>query len=111
MKFIATLILAVLMAGTASADTFRFAASRVNLGVSQVDIAFGVYLPPSCASRWSVSYPAGFSFKRGSPSGGNLYGNPGPGSYDIALTTDACSSPGSTYVEPAHTTWHRVVVY
>lgn len=111
MKFVIAAAIGLLSAGTASADTLRFPASRVNLGVSQVDIAFAVYMHPDCAGRWSVGYPAGFSFRRGSPTGGNLYGNPGRGSYDISLTTDACSTRGSTYVEPAHTTWHKVVVY
>ncbi len=98
------------IAAPASADTFRFSAERVSLGVDQVDIAFGVNLSPDCRGRWSLSYPPGFSYRRGGPDGGNLFGNPGRGTYDIALELQACPID-SSYVEPAHTIWHRVVVY
>jgi hypothetical protein len=108
---IAALLFAASIGGNASAETFRFPAAQVNLGVSQVDIAMAVIMHPDCAGRWSVDYPAGFSFKRGGPDGGNLHGNPGRGSYDIAVTTDACPSRTSNYIEPARTIWHRVVVY
>ncbi|MCZ7891042.1 hypothetical protein O9X99_05110 [Agrobacterium salinitolerans] len=109
---IVTVILAAISTGNASAETFRFpAAARAAYGVPQVDIAMSVYMHPDCPGRWSVEYPAGFAFRRGGPNGGNLYGNPGRGSYDIAVKTEACAVRGSDYVEPARTTWHKVVVY
>ncbi len=104
-------ILAAISTGSVSAETFRFPAERINHGVSQVDIAWSVYMPPNCAGRWSIDYPAGFVFNRGGPNGGNLRGNPGRGSYDIALKTQECPSWNSDYVAPARTYWHKVVVY
>ncbi|AQS62610.1 hypothetical protein AGRHK599_LOCUS263 [Rhizobium rhizogenes] len=114
MKFlvIATVIVAAISTGNVSAETFRFpVAARAAYGVPQVDIAMSVYMHPDCAGRWSVEYPAGFAFRRGGPNGGNLYGNPGKGAYDVAIKTDACPSRDSDYVEPARTTWHKIVVY
>lgn len=108
---IAAVALAASVAGSASAETFRFPADRVNRGVPQVDIAMAVIMHPDCAGRWSVDYPAGFTFKRGGPNGGNLYGNPGRGSYNVVVKTQACPSRGSDYVDPARTTWHKVIVY
>lgn len=104
-------VLAAISTGSASAETFQFPADRVNRGVPQVNIAMAVIMHPDCAGRWSVDYPKGFAFRRGGPNGGNLYGNPGRGSYDVAIKTDACPSRDSDYVEPARTTWHKVVVY
>lgn len=108
---IAAVALAAAIAGNASAETFRFPAARINLGVPQVDIAMTVIMHPDCAGLWSVDYPAGFSFRRGGPNGGNLYGSPGRGSYDISVTTNVCPSKTSHYVGPAHTIWHTVIVY
>lgn len=105
-------ILAAISTGSVSAETFRFPVdARAAYGVPQVDIAWSVYRHPDCAGRWSLEYPPGFTFNRGGPNGGNLRGNPGRGSYDIALKMDACAIRGSDYVEPARTTWHKVVVY
>jgi hypothetical protein len=105
-------ILAAISTGSVSAETFRFpVAARAAYGVPQVDIAMSVYMHPDCVGRWSVEYPVGFAFRRGGPSGGNLYGNPGKGSYDVAIKTDACPSRDSDYVDPPRTTWHKVVVY
>ncbi|MBW9063827.1 hypothetical protein JNB71_10890 [Rhizobium herbae] len=113
MKFVtfSAVILSAISTGSVSAETFRFPADRVNRGVPQVDIAMAIIMHPDCAGRWSIDYPAGFTFTRGGPNGGNLRGNPGRGSYDIALKTQACSSHGSDYVDPPRTTWHKVVVY
>lgn len=109
---IVTVILAAISTGNASAETFRFpAAARAAYGVPQVDIAMSVSMHPDCAGRWSVEYPVGFSFRRGGPNGGNLYGNPGKGTYDVAIKTDACPSRDSDYVDPPRTSWHKVVVY
>lgn len=109
---IVTVILAAISTGNASAETFRFpAAARAAYGVYQVDIAMSVYMLPDCAGRWSVEYPAGLAFRRGGPNGGNLYGNPGRGTYDIAVKTQACPSRDSDYVDPPRTIWHRIVVY
>ncbi|NTE66185.1 hypothetical protein G6M85_11250 [Agrobacterium tumefaciens] len=114
MKFlvIATVIVAAISTENVSAETFRFpAAARAAHGVPQVDIAMSVYMHPNCAGRWAVAYPVGFTFRRGGPNGGNLRGNPGKGSYDIAIKTETCRTRDSDYVEPARTTWHKVVVY
>ncbi|NTC83373.1 hypothetical protein [Agrobacterium tumefaciens] len=109
---IVTVILAAISTGNASAETFRFpAAARAAYGVQQVDIAMSVYMHPECAGRWSVEYPAGLAFRRGGPNGGNLYGNPGRGTYDIAVKTQACPSRDSDYVDPPRTIWHRIIVY
>lgn len=112
MKSIIATVLATSIAGSASAETFRFPAdARGAYGVPQVDIAFTVYMAPECAGRWALEYPSGFTFHRGGPDAGNLYGNPGRGSYDVALKTQACATRGSDYVDPARTTWHKVIVY
>lgn len=108
---VAAAVLAALIAGSASAETFRFPAGRANRGVHQVDIAMAVIMHPDCAGRWSVEYPRGFAFRRGGPNGGNLYGNPGKGSYEVAIKTQACPSRDSDYVDPARTVWHKIVVY
>jgi hypothetical protein len=110
-SIITAAVFAASIAGNASAETFRFPADRGTRSVHQVDIAMSVYMHPDCAGRWSVEYPSGFVFRRGGPNGGNLYGNPGRGTYDIAVKTQACAVRGSDYVEPARTTWHKVVVY
>lgn len=105
-------ILASISTEIASAETFRFPANaRAAHGVPQVEIAWSVYMPPGCAGRWSVDYPAGFTFSRGAPNSGNLRGNPGRGSYHVALKTEECRSWNSDYVQPPRTTWHKVVVY
>lgn len=88
---IAAVVLASISAGSASAETFRFPADRVNMGVSQVDIGMSVYLHPDCSGRWSLDYPAGFTFSRGGLNGGNLRGNPGKGTYDIAVQIKDCT--------------------
>ncbi|UXT99762.1 hypothetical protein [Agrobacterium tumefaciens] len=108
---VAAAVLAALIAGSASAETFHFPAGRANRGVHQVDIAMAVIMHPDCAGRWSVEYPRGFAFRRGGPNGGNLYGNPGKGSYEVAIKTQACHSRDSDYVDPARTVWHKIVVY
>ncbi|MDL2410648.1 hypothetical protein PY650_34790 [Rhizobium calliandrae] len=118
MNTIIAAVLAASIAGSASAETstwgetFRFPAdARAAYGVPQVDIAMSIIMHPDCAGRWSVEYPSGFTFRRGGPNGGNLFGNPGRGSYDIAVKLQACPSRDSDYVDPAHTIWHKVVVY
>lgn len=109
---IAAAVLVVSIAGSASAETFRFpVAARATYGVPQVDVAMSIIMHPDCAGLWSVDYPSGFIFTRGGPNGGNLRGSPGRGSYDIAVKKQACPSRTSDYVEPARTIWHKVVVY
>lgn len=110
-SIITAAVFAASIAGNASAETFRFPADRGTRSVHQIDIAMSVYMHADCAGRWSVEYPSGFGFRRGGPNGGNLYGNPGRGTYDIAVKTQACPSRDSDYVDPPHATWHRIVVY
>lgn len=110
MKATFTAVLAASIAGSASAETFRFPADRINTATYQVDIAMSVYTAEGCERRWSLEYPAGFIFVRGGPNGGNLRGNPGRGSYDIGMKFEDCLSKND-YFEPAKTRWHKVIVY
>lgn len=100
----------VTISGPVEADTFRFPLDA-RKGTWQVDIAWQVVRHPDCEGRWSILYPDGFRFDRASNSGGNLRGNPGRGSYDVALKTEDCPSKDSDYVEPGRTMWHKVIVY
>ena len=114
MRFAMTtgVVLIAVASGSAHAETFRFpAGARATHGVPQVDIMMTVYLPPECAGRWSIDYPPGFSFRRGGPNGGNLRGNPGKGTYDVAVKIEECALRDSGYVNPPQTNRHKVIVY
>jgi hypothetical protein len=99
----------VAVSGPAEADTFRFPL-EARKGTWQVDIAWQVVMHPDCAGRWSIIHPAAFRFDRASNTGGNLRGNPGRGTYDVALKTEDCPSGDSDYVDPGRIRWHKVVV-
>lgn len=102
-------LLMIVTASAASADTFEFPLDA-RKGGWQVDVAMTVYMPPNCAGRWSVGFPAGFTFSKGGLNGGNLRGNPGKGSYDVSVNVEACPMLNSDYVMPAKTYWHKVIV-
>ncbi|MBY5826320.1 hypothetical protein [Rhizobium leguminosarum] len=104
-------VVAAISMGSASAETIWFPAGvRAAYGLPKVDLPFSVYMHPDCTGRWSLDYPPGFVFSRGGPISGNLYGNPGRGTYDVALKLQACPSKSSDYVDPAHTIWYKIVV-